>query len=299
MPTTLPPHLILGVSPTASRADIQAAWRRAAARWHPDRNPDPSASARLSEVNAARAQMLDALDRSERPAASASDFEGAFWDIFRQAASELGEALRDPVGPAGAANHQTSSAGGPSIPTIRVRIPLSRWLWGGDGSVSGPEGTTWTFHIPPGSSFPVHHRVQTSAGAWVNLVLEGEADGGYTRSGARRVRARVLLDVVDAALGRSMVLESLGGYPVRLVVPPGVQHHDILTVSLPGGVTVEAQIHLVVPKQLSPERRAALAAYRTEGADRVRSPAPKSSTSSRRSRPGKAASRTGSSRTKR
>jgi hypothetical protein len=96
-----------------------------------------------------------------------------------------------------------------------------------------------------------------------------------------------------------MVLEPLGGYPVNLTVPPGTQHNDIVLVSLPGGIVVEVQIHLVVPRQLSPARRAALDAYRTDGAHRTSSAPTKSTATSQRSRSGKTTSRRGSSRTKR
>ncbi|MBL8457900.1 MAG: DnaJ domain-containing protein, partial [Zoogloea sp.] len=36
-------HQILGVTPSASAAEIKRAFKRLAMRWHPDRNADPRA----------------------------------------------------------------------------------------------------------------------------------------------------------------------------------------------------------------------------------------------------------------
>ncbi|HJN78000.1 MAG TPA: DnaJ domain-containing protein [Myxococcota bacterium] len=47
------PHEVLGVSATASEDEIRKAFREAAMRWHPDRNPGPEASARFQEAVAA------------------------------------------------------------------------------------------------------------------------------------------------------------------------------------------------------------------------------------------------------
>lgn len=43
----------LGLDPDASKGEIDAAWRREASLWHPDRNSSPEASAKMKEVNAA------------------------------------------------------------------------------------------------------------------------------------------------------------------------------------------------------------------------------------------------------
>jgi len=43
----------LGLSPDASKGEIDAAWRREASVWHPDRNSSSEASDRMKQVNAA------------------------------------------------------------------------------------------------------------------------------------------------------------------------------------------------------------------------------------------------------
>ncbi len=55
------PHEELGVSVGASLAEIKKAYRRLAARWHPDRNDDPQAVWRMQRINAAYRQLCDWL----------------------------------------------------------------------------------------------------------------------------------------------------------------------------------------------------------------------------------------------
>jgi hypothetical protein len=54
------PFEVLQVSETASREDIEAAYKRAALQNHPDRNQgDPTAHKRMSDINAAWAELRD------------------------------------------------------------------------------------------------------------------------------------------------------------------------------------------------------------------------------------------------
>ena len=47
------PREVLGVDEFAGRADIVAAYRRLAMRWHPDRNPSPEAKDKFQEIQRA------------------------------------------------------------------------------------------------------------------------------------------------------------------------------------------------------------------------------------------------------
>ncbi|MDE2401946.1 MAG: J domain-containing protein [Burkholderiales bacterium] len=55
----LNPHDELGLSSGASLAQIKKAYRRLAARWHPDRNADPQAMGRMQRINQAYRQLCD------------------------------------------------------------------------------------------------------------------------------------------------------------------------------------------------------------------------------------------------
>jgi hypothetical protein len=55
------PFAVLGVQPGASPDELQAAYRRAAKRWHPDRAGSADAARRMAEVNAAWALLREGL----------------------------------------------------------------------------------------------------------------------------------------------------------------------------------------------------------------------------------------------
>jgi len=51
--SAMDPFAVLGVKPGAAPADVTAAYRRLAKRWHPDRAAGADASARMAQINAA------------------------------------------------------------------------------------------------------------------------------------------------------------------------------------------------------------------------------------------------------
>ena len=53
------PYLTLGVDRDVSRAELKRVFRRLAMAWHPDRNDDPQATARFTEIRAAYEALLE------------------------------------------------------------------------------------------------------------------------------------------------------------------------------------------------------------------------------------------------
>jgi len=81
-------YALLEISKNATAADIQAAYRKLAKKYHPDRNPDPKAQALFQEINEAKEVLIDpkkreAYDRYGH--ASTEQGFGGGWGGFQQA----------------------------------------------------------------------------------------------------------------------------------------------------------------------------------------------------------------------
>ncbi len=63
----------LGLEPGSSDAQVKAAWRRLAARWHPDRNASPQALRKIQRINRALDEIRVArrMDAGDMPAPAA------------------------------------------------------------------------------------------------------------------------------------------------------------------------------------------------------------------------------------
>jgi molecular chaperone DnaJ len=57
----------LGLHPGCSDAEIKTAWRRLAARWHPDRNASPHALRKIQRINRALEEIRRARDSAHAP----------------------------------------------------------------------------------------------------------------------------------------------------------------------------------------------------------------------------------------
>ena len=82
------PWAALGLEPDASAAEVTAAYRRLAKRFHPDRAGDRGAQ-RMAEINAAYDQLRDGVREPQTVAAGAGVIRGAW----------LPEETREALGP--------------------------------------------------------------------------------------------------------------------------------------------------------------------------------------------------------
>jgi hypothetical protein len=86
------PYAILEVSPEASAAELKKAYRRAALRWHPDRNPgDPTAADRFKRVARAWEVIGEAGKRRAHDARRAASATGGVPDEFLDAMADAVE----------------------------------------------------------------------------------------------------------------------------------------------------------------------------------------------------------------
>src|ERR1700743_1195796 len=75
------PYTVLGVSKTASLADIKKAFRKLAKQYHPDQNKDAKTAAKFAEINSAYEIVGDEkkrgqFDRGEIDAEGKPRFQG-------------------------------------------------------------------------------------------------------------------------------------------------------------------------------------------------------------------------------
>lgn len=102
------PFAVLGVEPTASEADVAAAYRELAKEWHPDVRGD-AGLARMAEINVAYELLRAGAVRRPTPAGPARDAPGGLSAALRHA---LGPELIEALG-----------AG----ETVRLVTPASTW----------------------------------------------------------------------------------------------------------------------------------------------------------------------------
>lgn len=103
------PHRVLGVASGASPAEVTAAYRALAKRWHPDKHPGAAArdaARRMAEINAAyellRSEQWLVEQRrlaTPPPSAGGASASGAPRRRLRKAADWLPEATRRALGP--------------------------------------------------------------------------------------------------------------------------------------------------------------------------------------------------------
>ncbi len=85
-------YAILGIDPLATPAEVKAAHRQLAKRWHPDTNPSPGAHDRMIELNRAREVLLDPAGRAA--------FDRLYWRRVQREAARARAAIAAAEAPA-------------------------------------------------------------------------------------------------------------------------------------------------------------------------------------------------------
>lgn len=253
------PYSVLGVSKSASEADIKSAYRKLAKQYHPDRNAnDPKAKERFAELNNAYEIVGDKdkrgkFDRGEIDAEGKPKFQG--FEGFGGAGGPGGAHPFGHGGPEGFSFGFGSGGGGRGGPADDILSDLLRGFSGGRRQAQpGPsgrditgdvtitleelaKGATKRVAMPDGRSMDV--KIPAWIGEGKTIRLAGQGQGGMM--GGKRgdvlltvryaphprfaiegssLRVRVPVPLADAVLGGTIRVPTLAG-EVEMSIPPG------------------------------------------------------------------------------
>jgi len=288
-------YKILGVSKDVSEADLKKRYRKLARQYHPDSNPgDKSAEAKFKEISEAHAVLADPEQRREydqlRAMGSgarftsggrgqAGGFEDVFGGMFGQGGGPRATHTQggfDDIfgglfggGGFGQSTGGFRGSGGPSKGrdvTATTTLDFVSAINGDTVKLQGPGGKPLTVKIPAG----------VADGQKIRLRGKGEPsiDGGppgdltitvtvrkhpvFEREG-NNLRVDVPVTFIEATLGGTIEVPTLGGSPVKLKVSPGTPSGRVLRVKGRGVQTTSgvgdllATIQVVVPGNLNSE----------------------------------------------
>ncbi|WP_213815329.1 DnaJ C-terminal domain-containing protein [Glaciihabitans sp. dw_435] len=299
-------YAVLGVSKNVTDAELKKTYRKLARQYHPDSNPgDAKAEAKFKEISEAHSVLADPETRKEydqiRAMGSGARFtaggggqQGGFEDVFggmfggpgqqRRGAPPQGSSFEDLLGGmfggGGGFGQSTGGFRGASGPTKGRDLVATTAL----DFVTAINGDTITLQPSGGKPIKVKIPAGVSDGQKIRLKGKGEAsiDGGesgdlvltvtvrkhpvFERDGLN-LRVDVPVTFVEATLGATIEVPTLGGEPVRLRVAAGTPSGRVLRVKGRGVTTTKgtgdllAMVQVAVPSHLPAAAQEALEAF--------------------------------------
>ncbi|HEY3621428.1 MAG TPA: J domain-containing protein [Roseiarcus sp.] len=266
------PYDVLGVSKTASEAEIKSAFRKLAKKYHPDQSKEPKAKERFAEVGSAYEILGDdtkrkAFDRGEIDAEGkprAPQFEGfgfgqhaggAGRGDFRNFGFDFGtggfstesgsvdpDILSELFG-AGRTRARSQSTRGEDI-GVTVAVPLATIAYGGSIRVALPTGRTLDVAVPAGiedgKSIRLRgqgHPARRGGSPGDVIVTIRHAAHPLFRVEGRDLRLDLPITLYEAILGARVRAPTLSG-EVEVSIAPGANGGRVLRLrgkGLPGG----------------------------------------------------------------
>lgn len=300
-------YKVLGVSKDISEAELKKAYRKLARKYHPDSNPgDVKAESTFKEISEAYSVLSDAEQRKEydqiRAMGSGARFTsggpgqgGGFEDVFggmfggggggargqsysyQQAPGGFDDILGGMFGGSRGGRAGFGGAYGPTRGrdvTARTTIDFVTAVKGDTIKLQTADGKPITVKIPAGVADQQKIKLRGKG--------ESSPDGGeagdivltvsvrkhpvFERDGLN-LRVNVPVTFVEATLGATIEVPTLGGTPVKLKVAAGTPSGRVLRVkgrgveSSKGTGDLLAVVQVAVPSHLSVEQREALEAF--------------------------------------
>jgi len=295
-------YKILGVSKDVTPAELKKTYRKLARQYHPDSKPgDSAAEAKFKEISEAYSVLSDEEQRKEYDAVramgsgarftapGAAGGAGGFEDVFGGMFGGGGRGQRYTFqqggfedilgGMFGQGGFGQPSGGfrGYGGPTPGRDVTATTTI----DFVTATKGDTITLQTSEGRNIKVKIPAGVADGQKIRLRGKGQPspDGGpagdivltvtvrkhpvFERDGLN-LRVTVPVTFVEAALGATIEVPTLGGDPVKLKVAPGTPSGRVLRVKGRGVSTSKgtgdllAIVQVAVPSHLSAEAKEAL-----------------------------------------
>jgi curved DNA-binding protein len=233
-------YKILGVERTADQDSIKQAFRRLAAKYHPDRNQAKGAEDRFKEINEANEVLGDATKRARYDQLGAEwragqnfkpppgwgktspQFDSSFFEgIARRGANaQQSSGFSDFFEGLFGGGFRRASTGATSSSTLQIDVED---IYRGLKTVTLPAGGSVQIRIPPDISDDKRIRIPGKGphGSDVYLMVKIKEHPHYRREGSN-----IYLDLPitpwEAALGETVTVKTLAG-KISLKIPPGSQ----------------------------------------------------------------------------
>jgi molecular chaperone DnaJ len=297
-------YKVLGVSKDVSDAELKKTYRKLARQYHPDSNPgDAKAEAKFKEISEANSVLSDPEQRKEydqiramgngaRFTSGGNGQPGGFEDVFGgmfngggqranfQQGANFDDLFGGMFGGGGGFGQPTGGYRGYGGPTRGADLTASTTL----DFITAIKGETISLQPSGGKSIRVKIPAGVSDGQKIRLKGKGERseDGGETGDLVLSVAVRkhpvferdglnLRLDVpvtfVEATLGATIEVPTLGGDPVRLRVAAGTPSGRVLRVKGRGVTTTKgtgdllATVQVAVPSHLTDAAKKHLEAF--------------------------------------